>query len=127
TEAAVTLFPQPESPTRPSVSPGATRSETPSTARRKPASVSKPTARFSMSRSASVTGTLRAGGSLGILDQVVGILVDLLVHRERPPVAHGLLERRLALRIDPEDEPVEVLLRPLGEPVVGEPEVVPVG
>jgi hypothetical protein len=41
TESAVTLLPHPDSPTIPSVSPGNTSSETPSTARVIPSTVKK--------------------------------------------------------------------------------------
>src|SRR5450755_1639993 len=51
TERAVTLLPQPDSPTRPSVPPSSSRHETPSTARTVPARVSKSTRRASTSRS----------------------------------------------------------------------------
>ena len=40
-ERAVTVLPEPDSPTRPSVSPSARSNETPSTARATPASVRK--------------------------------------------------------------------------------------
>src|SRR6185295_15162021 len=50
-EVAVTLLPQPDSPTRPSVLPSWIEHDTPSTARNSPASVSNPTFRSSISRS----------------------------------------------------------------------------
>ena len=51
TENAVTLLPHPDSPTTPSVSPGCTASDTPSTARTTPSRVVKCVRRPSMRRS----------------------------------------------------------------------------
>src|SRR5437870_4692534 len=51
----VTLLPEPDSPTTPSVSPGETVNETPSTALTRPSSVSKCTLRSLTSRSGSGT------------------------------------------------------------------------
>ncbi len=53
-EWAVTLLPQPLSPTSPSVSPRLMLRETPSMARTLPSSVRKPTRRFSISRMSSL-------------------------------------------------------------------------
>ena len=53
TDIAVTDLPQPDSPTSPSVSPGASESETPSTARNSPNEVSKETRRSSIRSAAS--------------------------------------------------------------------------
>ena len=51
TDSAVTLLPQPDSPTTPSVSPAATLYDTPSTARTVPAAVKKCVCRLSISSS----------------------------------------------------------------------------
>ena len=97
-EAAVTLLPQPDSPTSPSVRPASIVNDTPSTARTSPASVSNPTFRLSISRS----GTCDLGRQVGYwnrLPHVVEILVDVLVDRIAPcSGAHGLFERGLRLR-----------------------------
>ena len=50
-DITVTLLPEPDSPTMPSTSPGATSNETPSTARTSPSSVRKETRRSRTSSS----------------------------------------------------------------------------
>src|SRR5205085_838500 len=55
-ESTVTLLPQPDSPTMPSVSPGTTSNETPSTARVTPSAVKKWVRRSRTLSSGSATG-----------------------------------------------------------------------
>ena len=54
-ENPVTLLPEPDSPTSPSTSPGASENDTPSTALTTPALVKKWVARFETSRTGAVT------------------------------------------------------------------------
>ena len=60
-ESAVTLLPQPLSPTIAKVSPGMTWNETPSTARTTPSRVKNQVRRSATSRS----GSIRAAGAFG--------------------------------------------------------------
>src|SRR4051794_12245373 len=70
----VTLFPHPDSPTMPSVSPGAMSKDTPLTACTVPRPVPKWTRRFSTERSGSL-------GRLGGLRRHVPLLDDLRLRR----------------------------------------------
>ena len=73
TDIIVTLLPEPDSPTMPSVSPSDTENETPSTARTRPSSVLKLTLRLFTSSSGSLmsltnrppSGRHQAGRTLG--------------------------------------------------------------
>src|SRR6516225_5767706 len=125
-EVAVTLLPQPDSPTSPSVRPFSIESETPSTAWTRPASVSNPTARLSISssdigryRSPCIRGRgrsrpvsrrawgylhqLRKACLLGKLANVVIVLVQLRIDGIGLVGALGFFERRLFRGIDPID------------------------
>src|SRR5215469_15084996 len=64
-ESAVTLLPQPDSPTMPSVRPGLSEKLTPSTARNSPLSVSKYVARFLTSRSERAVAAPAPGPMIG--------------------------------------------------------------
>src|SRR5690348_4879724 len=97
TDSAVTLLPEPDSPTRPSVSPGCTVKLTPSTARTTPASVSKYVRR---SRTSSSGLRILATPGAGIEPVTDSVSEEVETHhhgedgeaRERraPPLLHEL-------------------------------------
>ena len=68
TDITVTLLPEPDSPTMPSTSPGATSNETPSTARTSPSSVRNETLQVAHLEQRRVTPTRTRGSSQAVDD-----------------------------------------------------------
>src|SRR5262249_37115854 len=122
-EVAVTLLPQPDSPTSPSVRPASTPHDTPSTACTNPASVLKPTWRLSISRSAkAVPFSLAEAFACHLLEflaNAVIVFVHIRIARVGLIVPHCPGQSRLFFRIDPIDHPVGQLLRPLRQIELG--------
>src|SRR6185312_10461319 len=124
-ELAVTLLPQPDSPTRPTVRPCSMLKDTPSTACKSPASVRKPTFRSSTSRSATRSLVLLLQG-LELLLHAVEVLIGVRVHGIRLVVTLGFFQCRALGRVDPVDEPIDVLLGAFGQVVGRELKIIPV-
>src|SRR5689334_17375130 len=81
TESAVTLLPQPDSPTTARVSPAPTSKETPSTARTTPSRVKKCVRRSSMARSGAFNGRVSHAARKPGIERIAQAVADQ-VHRQ---------------------------------------------
>src|SRR5215472_13457077 len=95
TDIIVTLLPEPDSPTMPSVSPSATVKDTPSTALTTPSSVRKLTLRLRTSSSGSAITTPPSGRPHSRIERGIrDVHQGVRHHDEERPVDHCRHDRR---------------------------------